>query len=169
MTEHLTAKDWTPRERATLCFILKAGRVLLIEKKRGLGAGKVNAPGGRIEPGETTEACAAREVEEEVCVTPLGLELRAELRFEFLDGYSLQCFVYVANDFVGVPSETDEALPFWVSVEEIPFDRMWEDDRQWLPQVLAGAKLRAAFVFDGDRMLAEQITHVRELAADPQT
>src|SRR5712672_1669473 len=38
--------NWTPRERANLCFILKDGHLLLIRKKRGLGAGKINAPGG---------------------------------------------------------------------------------------------------------------------------
>jgi len=43
---------WTPKERGTLCFVLQEGRILLIEKKRGLGAGKVNGPGGRIEPGD---------------------------------------------------------------------------------------------------------------------
>ena len=43
-------KNWIPRERANLCFIVKDGSVLLIRKKRGLGAGKVNGPGGKIEP-----------------------------------------------------------------------------------------------------------------------
>ena len=33
--------DWTPRERANLCFIIKDGSILLIRKKRGLGAGKI--------------------------------------------------------------------------------------------------------------------------------
>ncbi|NBV86555.1 MAG: NUDIX hydrolase, partial [Verrucomicrobia bacterium] len=36
---------WLPSERANLCFIIKDRRVLLIRKKRGLGAGKINAPG----------------------------------------------------------------------------------------------------------------------------
>src|SRR4051794_35353585 len=52
-TRHPLEPDWAawvPRERAVLCFIVCGGRVLLIHKKRGLGAGKVNAPGGKIEP-----------------------------------------------------------------------------------------------------------------------
>ena len=40
---------WTPTERAALCFVVTGGRVLLIRKKRGLGAGKVNGPGGRLD------------------------------------------------------------------------------------------------------------------------
>ena len=57
--------DWTQWQgviHATLMFIVKDGRILLIEKKRGLGAGKnpqpldlkpitnslINAPGGGV-------------------------------------------------------------------------------------------------------------------------
>ena len=53
-------KTWNPKERGTLCFVLRGGKILLIEKKRGLGAGKVNGPGGRIEAGETGEQAAIR-------------------------------------------------------------------------------------------------------------
>jgi 8-oxo-dGTP diphosphatase len=148
---------WQPRERANLCFIVKGGRVLLIRKKRGLGAGKINGPGGKLEPGETALEAAIREVREEIGVTPLRLEDRGELHFQFTDGYSLHCAVFVARDFEGDPIETDEATPFWVSVDDVPFDAMWEDDRHWLPQVLDGQKFRGWFVFDGERMLSKQV------------
>src|SRR6478672_5496100 len=105
--------NWQPRERANLCFIVKAGRVLLIRKKRGLGAGKINGPGGKLEPGETALASAIREAQEEVGVTPLHLSARGNLRFQFADGYSLECAVFIATDLVGEPVETDEAAPFW--------------------------------------------------------
>ncbi len=49
--------NWEPGLRATLMFIVDEAReeVLLIRKKRGLGAGKINGPGGKIDPGETSE------------------------------------------------------------------------------------------------------------------
>lgn len=34
-------------------FVVRGGEILLIEKKRGHGAGKVNGPGGKIDPGES--------------------------------------------------------------------------------------------------------------------
>lgn len=39
---------------ATLMFVIDEarGEVLLIRKKRGLGAGKINGPGGKIDPGK---------------------------------------------------------------------------------------------------------------------
>ena len=43
--------SWQPQVRATLLFVIKEGQVLLIHKKRGLGQGKVNGPGGKIEAG----------------------------------------------------------------------------------------------------------------------
>src|SRR5678815_2859529 len=93
----LRAMDWStwqPRERANLCFIVKDGRVLLIRKKRGLGAGKINGPGGKLEAGETARAAAVREVQEEIGVTPLHLEDHGVLHFQFVDGYSLHCVVF---------------------------------------------------------------------------
>ena len=62
--------SWSPGDRATLLFVIRDGEVLLIRKKRGLGAGKINGPGGRIEAGESPLEAAIREVQEEVGVTP---------------------------------------------------------------------------------------------------
>ena len=149
--------QWTPRERANLCFIVKDGRVLLIRKKRGLGAGKINGPGGKIEPGETALDSAIRETQEEIGVTPLTIAERGVLHFQFTDGYSLLCTVFVAHDFEGVPIETAEAVPMWFALEAIPYDEMWADDRQWLPQALAGRSFRAWFVFDGEKMVSGEV------------
>ena len=149
--------NWQPREYANLCFIVKDGRVLLIRKKRGLGAGKINGPGGKLEPGETALEAAIREVREEICVTPLALENRGVLRFQFTDGYSLHCVVFVARDCAGEPVETVEATPFWVPIDAVPFDEMWEDDQHWLPQVLDGQQFQGWFVFDGEKMLSKAV------------
>ena len=148
---------WQPRERANLCFIVKDGRILLIRKKRGLGAGKINGPGGRLEPGETALAAAIREVQEEIGVTPLEVEECGVLHFQFTDGYSLHCVVFLARDFTGELIETDEATPLWFETGEIPYDEMWADDRHWLPEMLAGKKFRAWFEFDGERMLSRDV------------
>ena len=149
--------NWTPRERANLCFILQDGHVLLIRKKRGLGAGKINAPGGRLEPNETALDAAIRETFEEVGVVPFNPEKRGELHFQFTDGYSLHCTVFVARDFAGEMIETDEALPMWFPVDGVPFHEMWEDDQHWLPQVLAGSRFEGWFVFDGEKMLSKRV------------
>lgn len=150
-------KSWTPKESASLCFVVTDGRILLIEKKRGLGAGKVNGPGGRLEPGETLAQCAERETIEEIGVRPLGVKRAGEINFQFVDGYSLHCAVFTASGVEGTLKETDEAKPFWESVDRVPYDRMWTDDRHWLPWMLAGRPFKGFFTFEGDRMLTGRV------------
>ena len=152
--------NWQPPERVNLCFIIKDGRVLLIRKKRGLGAGKINGPGGKLEAGETALAAAIRETQEEIGVTPLEVEERGVLHFQFVGGYSLHCAVFLARDFSGEPVETAEAIPLWFATDAIPYDEMWADDRHWLPRMLAGERFEAWFKFDGDRMLSKDVRWV---------
>ncbi|MBN1605822.1 MAG: 8-oxo-dGTP diphosphatase [Polyangiaceae bacterium] len=150
-------QSWQPRDRATLLFVVQRGRVLLIRKKRGLGAGKISGPGGRLEPGETVAECALREVREELGITALGAEQRGELSFQFTDGYSIHATVFLATDYLGEPQETDEAIPLWTALDAIPYDQMWADDALWLPLLLSGSRFVGRFVFAGDQMLSHDV------------
>lgn len=148
---------WTPGERATLLFIIEPERILLIHKKRGLGAGKINGPGGRVDPGESDQECAVREVQEELLITPLDPVERGVLQFQFADGYSLEAVVFSATRYEGTPTETEEALPEWFPRDAIPYERMWSDDQYWIPQMLKGQSFHGTFLFDGDEMLGHQL------------
>ena len=57
--------------KGTLCYIIAEGRILLIRKKTGFGAGKFNGPGGKIEEDEVPKTAAVREFVEETGVMPL--------------------------------------------------------------------------------------------------
>lgn len=144
---------WTPTDTATLVFIVRDGLVLLIRKKRGLGAGKINGPGGRLDPGETPLACAVREMQEELVTVPLDPIEHGRLSFQFVDGYGIHVHVFRATRYRGDPRETVEATPLWTPLDAVPFHEMWADDALWLPVLLAGDRFRGWFVFDGDRML----------------
>lgn len=150
-------KNWRPTEYASLCFVIRDGQILLIRKKRGLGGGKMNGPGGRLEKGETALQSAIRETQEEVGVTPLGLWEAGELFFQFLDGYKLHVTVFSANDCRGELIETDEAAPKWTAIEDIPYGEMWQDDPFWLPLVVNRKRFRGYFVFDKDRLLSHRM------------
>jgi 8-oxo-dGTP diphosphatase len=144
---------WQARDPATLVFVIRDGQILLIEKKTGLGRGKINGPGGKIEPGEKPRDCAVRECQEELGITVSGLEYCGQHRFQFVDGYSIHVWVYRTTEFEGIPTESPEANPLWVSLDDIPYERMWEDDSIWLPMLLRGERFHGRWVFDGDRML----------------
>ncbi len=150
-------RSWQPVDRATLLFVVRDDRVLLIRKLRGLGAGKINGPGGRIDDGETPLQAAVREVEEEIGVTPLGISERGELRFQFVDGLSIHGYVFTARGCDGEPQETAEATPMWTPLARIPFEQMWADDRIWFPHMLDGRRFDGRFLFDGDRMLGYEV------------
>ena len=149
--------SWQPTMRAALCFVQQDGQVLMIRKKRGLGAGKINGPGGRLEPEETALQAAIRETEEEVGVTPLNLSQRGELHFQFTDGLALHCAVFLAEGCVGEAIESDEAIPYWMKPSEIPYHDMWSDDAYWMPQMFEGKTFKGYFHFDDEVMLSNKV------------
>ena len=133
----------------TLLFLRKDNQILLAMKKRGVGVGKWNGVGGKVDEGETIEEAAIRECEEEIGVTPFDLHKVAELEFviphQTFHNYT---HVYVARRWEGVPKETEEMAPQWFSIDTLPYDQMWHDDRFWLPKILAGETIKAYFEFD---------------------
>ncbi len=149
--------QWEPRERSVLVFVRRDDQVLLIRKKRGFGAGKVNAPGGKIDEGESPLEAAVREAHEEAGIVVLNAEPRGELFFQFTDGLSIHCTVFLAKGCRGRARETEEAAPFWRRIGAIPYEEMWEDDRHWLPGMLEGLRFKGYFTFEGDVMLTKEV------------
>lgn len=133
-------------------FVVRGGQVLLIKKLRGIGKGKINGPGGKIDPGETPLECVVRECREELHITPLNPVKMGELWFAMSDIPDIHCHVFMAREFEGTPTATDEAVPLWTKTTEIPWEKMWEDDAYWLPQMLGGQKFLGRFVFEGERI-----------------
>jgi 8-oxo-dGTP diphosphatase len=153
---------WQPRQCANLCFIVRDERILLIRKKRGFGAGKINGPGGKVDPGETPLQGALRETYEELGIKPLEPKQQGELHFQFRDGDSLYCAVFLARDFEGEPHETEEAAPLWTPLNAIPYDEMWADDRHWLPLLIRGLHFSGYFEFAGEQLLRHKIVVRRD-------
>ena len=154
-------------EIQTLLYLVRDEEVLLIVKKRGLGAGLYNGVGGKVESSENILGAAIRECEEEVCVKPLNPEWMALLEFinEKADGSREVIYVHVflAKDWEGTPVETEEARPVWVKINEIPFDIMWEDDIYWLPPVLKGEKVFASFLFEEWKLKGGRAFQLKDL------
>tara|TARA_B100000686_G_C16569445_1_gene852106 strand:+ start:88 stop:699 length:612 start_codon:yes stop_codon:yes gene_type:complete len=158
-------KNWIPDILGTLVFVIDLPWVLLIQKKTGHGAGKINGPGGKVHVGENPRDCALREVQEEVGLTVDGLELVAELKFVDKSWPDWLGYVYVASSFSGAIHETEEAKPFWCHIQEISYDSMWESDRYWLPHVLREKasqgqnierKIQGEFLLDAGELLAHR-------------
>ena len=140
----------------TLLFILDRanGKLLLAMKKVRFGAGKYNGTGGHIEEGETPVAAAVRETFEEagVVVQEKDAQARGKIHFSFegKPDWERLVHVFLAEQWAGEPVEGDEMAPEWFVLEAIPYDRMWIDDKHWLPLVLDGKTIDAEFHFEGD-------------------
>jgi len=155
--EDIDWDSWEAVHPATLVFVIRDDKILLIRKKTGLGQGKINGPGGKVDPGETPEQCAIRECQEELHIKPHALEYCGRNLFQFVDGYSIDVYCFRTDGFDGVPTETREALPLWFRLSEIPYDQMWEDDHIWLPKLIAREPFVARYIFDGDNMVDHQL------------
>ena len=142
----------------TLCFLTResAGvpQVLLGLKKTGFGRGKVVGLGGHVEPGETDEEAACREVHEEAGIVVRQEDLRdagvVAFDFPFSPEWNMSTRLFVAARWTGQPAESAEIRPEWFDVGALPVDRMWQDAAHWLPLVLCGSRLRLTIVLNPD-------------------
>lgn len=128
--------------------------VLLGYKKIGFGQGKFTGFGGKVEAGESILEAARREMEEETSVRVAIQDMQAVARLRFIfphqPAWSQEVHVFLALSWSGEPVESDEMIPKWFSIGELPYARMWEDGAYWLPPLLAGRRIWAQFVFAED-------------------
>ena len=150
---------------AVIVHIIEGDRILLHYKKRGHGAGKWNGLGGKIRKGETPEECAQREAEEEMGAEVADLQKMGEIMFYDVRGEDWFVHVFRAK-IIGKPKESEESRPKWFSLNSIPYNEMWEDDRYWLPLVINNLKFRAKFWFSGETMEKFSIDAWKDLRKD---
>lgn len=135
---------------ATLCFLVKEGKVLLAMKADKIGKGCWNGYGGGINNGESPNQSAIRELEEEADVVASVEDMERVAIVDFhntkSDGRQFVCrvHVYLVRKWSGEPQETEEMLtPTWFEIDNLPFNQMMPADRVWLPYVLNGKKIMA--------------------------
>lgn len=149
----------------TLCIIYKHPKILLGLKKYGLGVGRWNGFGGNVEPSESVESAARREIREEAGIMVKKLEKIGIMECEFEGSPEiLEVHIFRGNNFSGKPGESKEMKPQWFHIDEIPFNNMWPDDKHWFPLFLQDKKFRGRFLFDdSDNILEMGIEEVKEL------
>jgi len=145
--------------KVTLSFIIKGNEILLAMKKRGFGAGLWNGYGGKLKDGESIYDAAKREVKEEIDIDVKSMKKVGVLDFYFegdKPDWNQQVHVFLIQEYNGEPKESEEMLPKWFKINEIPYDKMWEDDKFWLPKVIEGHSVYGRFLFGADNKLKEK-------------
>src|ERR1035437_2627623 len=150
---------------AVVCFFMRhengTDQVLLAIKAAKIGKGKRLPHGGGIEPGETAEQAAVREVFEEtdgsVIVREATLEKIAVTDFDNLksDGLEFICrvHIFVTWTWSGEFATTADMIdPQWFDITKLPTDDLMLADKTWLAPVLqsnVGGKHQKFFVTAG--------------------
>lgn len=154
----------------TLVLILKDNKILLGEKKRGFAKGTLNGIGGKQDPGESIEQAMIRETQEEIGVTPTSYDLIGKIKFNlWYKGEHVDMFlcIYTCDKFTGEIQETEEMIPAWYDVNNIPFEKMLKDDLLWLPMALEGKKFVGKVNFDPNmEMLSHDFREVSDFSLE---
>lgn len=120
----------------TVCFLRKNSNVLLALIEYSPNDIKWNGIGGVVEKGETPEEAARREIREE---TYLEVEISSLKKLGEVELPSLHLVVFAAESWTGELKAKDPSLKElrWFKADKLPFSQMWEDNANWLPQMLA--------------------------------
>lgn len=133
----------------TVLIVYLHPNILLGMKKVGFGKGKYNGFGGKVKDGETLEEAVTREVFEEAGIKIKNPERVGKILFKFESGEEEHIVhFFKVNKTKGTPKESDEMKPEWFDIENIPYEKMWADDKYWLPLLLSGKKSKGKFHFD---------------------
>ena len=150
-------------KQTNLCLLVKEGKILLAMKRRGFGAGKWNGTGGKFDPTKGDKNildAAIRETKEEIGVEMKNPEKVGVFHFHFpyKPEWDQDTHVFLYKEFVGNPEESEEMTPQWFVLSEIPYDKMWDEDKYWMPMILDGKKIEGDFIFEeGEKLLKQEI------------
>ena len=141
---------------ASIVFIFDSqDRVLTGLKRKSYGAGFRSLPGGGIDPGESPEDAAVREVMEEagIRISPQDLLSFGQVEFSWEDNPSKthRSHVFVAHVQSAEVCESEEMKDLhWHSRNEFPFEKLTPKNRPLFRAVLNGERVDRRFVFRGD-------------------
>ena len=140
---------------ATLCYLKHSGNTLMIhriKKQNDMHAGKWNGLGGKLEPGETPEECAIREVREESGLLASHPLLKGFLTFPlFAADEDWYAFVFLVREFEGQLIDSQEGVLRWVPDQELLDLELWAGDRIFLPWLERPGFFSGKFIYhDGD-------------------
>lgn len=101
---------------------------------------------------------AIRECKEEVGISPLSLKQKGVIYFHYKNNpdWDNECHVFTSENEDDVTmdkiQESEEMLPKWFDVNEIPFEGMWEDSKIWFKPLIAREDVHYEFFFDGEKL-----------------
>ena len=142
---------------ATLCYLKADGKTLMIhriKKTNDMHQGKWNGLGGKLDPGETPEECAIREVREESGLIIADPQLKGVLTFpKFANNEDWYAFVFVARKFQGHLIDSNEGVLEWIEDGQLLDLELWEGDRIFIPWMEQPGFFSGKFVYQAGQLV----------------
>lgn len=138
------------------------------KKPQDLHEGKWNGLGGKVEPGESPEECAVREIREESGLEVDQLACKGFIAFPSFDGANdWHVHVYLATVFPGECKPCGEGELDWIENEKVLSLNLWEGDRIFLPWLDRPDFFSAKLIYQSGKLASHQVTFypARPLAA----
>ena len=120
---------------STLCYITRGDDVLMlhrVKKEKDINKDKWIGIGGKLEEGESPDACLLREAREETGLTLTSWRCRGVVTFlsDCCEGEYM--YLFTAEGFEGELTECDEGDLQWVSRDFLDSLPKWEGDKIFL-------------------------------------
>jgi 8-oxo-dGTP diphosphatase len=151
---------------ATLCYLRRDGQTLMvhrIKKANDMHQGKWNGLGRKLDPGETPEECAVREIYEESGLRACNPQLKGILTFPAFDDFEdWYVFVYVVTDFEGSLIDSPEGNLQWVNNAELTSLHLWDGDAIFLAWLDKPGIFSAKFSYNHGRLVSHEVVFYGE-------
>jgi 8-oxo-dGTP diphosphatase len=146
---------------ATLCYLRKDNHTLMvhrIKKKNDMHTGKWNGLGGKLEPGETPEECARREIWEESGLMIKSLNLKGMITFPgFFNEEDWYTFLFVIDDFEGELIDSPEGHLQWIPDGKLLMLNLWPGDRIFIPWLDKPGFFSGKFVYQDGELVEHEV------------
>ncbi len=146
---------------ATLCYVRRGGQTLMVHRNKKVNdmhEGKWNGLGGKLEPGETPEECAVREIWEESGLRVNHLILKGVLTFpHFSKEEDWYAFIFVVDGFEGELIDSPEGDLAWIEDGRLKELELWEGDRLFLSWLDRKGFFSGKFVYEEGKLTDHQV------------
>lgn len=106
-------------QTVTAAILMQGGKVLIGQRKAGKQMAHLwEFPGGKLEHGETPEACLAREIKEELALDVAVRELFGESVYHYEHG-PVRLLVYRVEEITGELTPLDHQECRWVAISDL--------------------------------------------------
>lgn len=151
-----------PMKTAVLCYIRNSGKTLMMHRNsrpEDMHFGKWTAPGGKIEPGETPEECAVREIFEETALLVENPRMRGILTFPAFEGQEdWYVYVFTAEEYTGILKKScHEGDLFWVKDENLMDLSLWGGDRVFMKWLDSNEFFSAKLIYSSDGFVSYSV------------